>query len=223
MPEVTMITAEVRHRAGKGAARATRRAGRVPAVIYGGKQGAILISLDPRVLTREINHPGFYTRLFDVEVGGTKHRTLARDVQFDAVTDQPLHVDFFRLGADTTIRVEVPVAFINEEDSPGINRGGVLNVVRYEVELICTADNLPQQLVVDLTGLDIGDSVHISAVELPEGATPTIRDRDFTVATIAAPTILRVEEEEVAAEGEEVEGEEDEAEAVGEGEEPTQD
>jgi large subunit ribosomal protein L25 len=189
MTEVTIIAAEIRERAGKGAARATRRSGRVPGVIYGNKLEPMLIALTPKELDREIHRAGFFARLFDVEIEGTKHRVLARDVQFDVVTDRPLHVDFLRVGAGSTVTVEVPVHFINQDKSPGLRRGGVLNVVRHEVELICNAANIPSEIIVDLSGYDIGTSIHISMINVPEGAKPTITDRDFTVATVAAPTV----------------------------------
>ena len=216
MAEATTIAAEVRERVGKGAARATRRAGRVPAVIYGTSMEPTSISLDPVELRHHLARTGFFSQVFEVSVNGQTHRVLARDVQHDPVTDRPIHVDFLRFGTDTRLSVEVEVMFENEQASPGIKRGAVLNVVRHTIELTCPADSIPPFLSVDLTGLDIGDSVHISAVELPEGVSPTITDRDFTIATIAAPTLMPVEEEEEEAEevegGEAEEAAEDEAE-----------
>jgi large subunit ribosomal protein L25 len=189
MSEVTTIAAELRDRAGKGAARATRRTGKVPGVIYGAKQTPVCIALDPRVLWAEMHKSGFFTQLFDVDLGKDgKHRCLARDVQMQPVTDQPIHVDFMRVSADARVHVQVPVHFVNDTKSPGLKRGGVLNVVRHEIDLVCSPENIPHEISIDLTGLDIGDSVHISAVQLPEGAKPTI-DRDFTIASIAAPTV----------------------------------
>ncbi len=202
MSEVQSMPAERRERAGKGAARATRRAGRIPGVIYGNKQEPVLISIEPRHLQRELQKAGFFATLFDLELDGQRHRVLARDVQFDPVTDRPLHIDFLRVAADTKVNVEVPVVFINEELSPGLKRGGVLNVVRHEIELICAADQIPTSITVDLQGLEIGDTVHISTVKLPEGVTPAITDRDFTVASIAAPTVAPVEAETAETEGE---------------------
>jgi len=220
MPEAHSITAEARERAGKGAARGTRRAGRVPAVIYGNKETPVLISLDNIELHQKLRNPGFFAHIFEVSVNGDIHRVLARDVQYDPVTDRPLHVDFMRFSANTRIEVEVSVIFINEEESPGLKMGGVLNIVRHEIELECSPGNIPESLTVDLTGLEMGDSVHISDIVLPEGVDPTISDRDFTIATIAAPTVLTVEEEAedaaAAAEGEDgeaVEGDADEGEA----------
>jgi large subunit ribosomal protein L25 len=207
MPEAYTIAAEARERAGKGAARATRRAGRVPAVIYGNKETPVMISLDPVDLQQQLRQPGFFAHIFEVKVNGDAHRVLARDVQYDPVTDRPLHVDFMRFSASTRINIDVAVQFINEEESPGLKMGGVLNVVRHEIELICSPETIPEHLTVDLSGLEMGDSVHISDIALPEGVQPTITDRDFTVATIAAPTMLTVEDEEAeAGEGEEGEG-----------------
>ncbi len=210
MSEISKLSAEPRERAGKGAARAVRRAGGVPGVIYGAKKDPVLITLDPQDLRREIGGGGFFATLFDVKVGGGNERVLPRDLQLHPVTDRPLHVDFLRVSRDTQIDVMVPVVFLNEEESPGLKRGGVLNVVRYEVELSCQADAIPQQIEIDLTGRDIGDSAHISEVKLPEGVQPTITDRDFTIATIAAPSVIRDEAAEAAeaAEGEVPEGEE---------------
>ena len=218
MSEIHTLSAEPKERAGKGAARATRRAGRVPAVIYGAKKPPVMVTLEPRDVTREINKAGFFATLFDIEVGGGKERVLPRDLQLHPVTDRALHIDFLRVSASTKVTVNVPCSFVNDEEAPGLKRGGVLNVVRYEIELACRADAIPQEIEVDLTGLDIGDGVHISMISLPEGVEPTITDRDFTIATIAAPT-LTVEEEDEAAEGEEGEapvGEEGEAAPEGE-------
>jgi len=201
------LAAEPRDRAGKGAARATRRAGRIPAVIYGNKQDSILISLSPIDMARELRGPGFFARVYEIEVGGDKHRVLARDLQMDPVTDRPIHVDFMRFSRKTRLVVEVQVVFENEELSPGLKRGGVLNVVRHAIEFRCSPENIPESIPVDLEGLDIGDSVHISAVTLPDDVELTIADRDFTIATIAAPTVHEEPEEEE--EGEEgLEGEE---------------
>jgi large subunit ribosomal protein L25 len=189
MTETITLEAQPRDRAGKGAARATRRAGRVPAVIYGGKKSPLSISLDPKVLSHEMHRPGFFSHLFDITVDGHKHRALAREVQLHPVTDEALHVDFIRVTATTRTHVEIPVMFHNHDASPGLKRGGVLNIVAHDVGLNCRADAIPEHLDVDLTGLDIGDSIHISAIKLPEGTSPTITDRDFTVATIVPPTV----------------------------------
>lgn len=200
MSKIVVLEAEVRDRAGKGAARATRRAGRIPAVLYGDKKEPVMLSLDPKLFGRQLNRPGFFSHLFDLNIDGTKHRALPRDVQLHPVTDEPLHVDFVRVTAHTKTHVNVPVHFENHAASPGLKRGGVLNVVRHDIELVVAADSIPERIDVDLTGLDIGDSVHISAIKLPAGAHPAIADRDFTIATIAAPTVKSAEE--TAEEGE---------------------
>ncbi len=211
MAEASNLAAEVRERAGKGAARATRRSGRIPAVIYGNKQDPVLISLDPRELQMELRGPGFFTRVYEVEIEGATHRVLPRDLQVDPVSDQPIHVDFMRFSAKTRVNVDVEVVFENEEECPGIKGGGVLNIVRHAVELRARPDSIPESLTVDLTGLEVGDSVHISSVDLPEDVELTITDRDFTIATIAAPTIYTEPEDEEGEEGEEgLEGEEGE-------------
>jgi len=193
MPEITTLSAERRALAGRGAARATRRMGRVPGIIYGGDQDPMMISLEPRELSRALAKRGFLATVVEVRVDDAAHRTLPRDVQYHPATDAPLHVDFMRVGADTRVTVTVPVVFINPEMSIGLRRGGILNIVRHGIALICQVDNIPEQLVVDLNGLDIGDSVHISAVSLPPGSRLTITDRDFTIASIAASSAVREE------------------------------
>jgi large subunit ribosomal protein L25 len=193
MPEITTLSAERRARAGKGAARATRRMGRIPGIIYGGDRDPMLISLEPRELSRALAKRGFLATVIEVRMDDAVHRTLPRDVQYHPATDAPLHVDFMRIGADTRVTVTVPVVFINHEMSIGLRRGGILNIVRHGIALICHVDNIPEQLVVDLNGLDIGDSVHISAVTLPPGSRLTITDRDFTIASIAASSAVREE------------------------------
>lgn len=210
MSDVIELSAQTRDRVGKGSARAARRAGLVPAVIYGDKQEPVSVTLEERVLVKQLHQPGFFSKLISLEVGGEKHRVLARDVQLHPVTDRPEHVDFLRVSATHAITVDVPVEFINEEKCPGLTAGGVLNVVRHEVEVSCRPDVIPASLVFDLTGYKVGDSIHISAIELPEGVAPTITDRDFTVATIAAPSAMRgakSDEDEVEDESEEDEAE----------------
>ena len=201
MSDVVELPAEQRERAGKGPARAARRAGQVPGVIYGAKKDPIMIAVENKQLNKLLHSGGFFSTLFDLKVGSKAERVLPRDVQFDPVTDQPVHVDFLRVSAATSVNVEVAVNFLNEDKCPGLTEGGVLNVVRYEIELTCRADAIPQQIDIDLTGLQIGDGVHISMVKLPDGVAPTITDRDFTIATIAAPTVV-TEEAAEAAEGE---------------------
>lgn len=209
MAQRQIMTAEPRDRAGKGAARATRRAGRVPAVVYGDKKDPILVSLDPRDVKKSVDSGSFFATIFDLQVDGKTERVIPRDLQVHPINQLPQHVDLLRVAADTKITVEVPCAFINEEESPGLRRGGVLNVVRYAVEVHCGIDDIPQGFDIDLTGLDIGDSIHASTLSLPSGVELTITDRDFTIATVAAPTVVAEETAAEAAEGEEgEEGEE---------------
>ncbi|MEK9967649.1 MAG: 50S ribosomal protein L25/general stress protein Ctc [Ferrovibrio sp.] len=188
MREVTTIAAEARSRAGKGTARATRLKGRVPGVIYGEKQTPELISVESRELLKEMHKGSFFSRLFTVDLGGKTERVLARDVQLDPVTDRPIHVDFQRIGKDSKVRIFIPVHFLEQDKSPGLKKGGVLNIVRHEVEFFVQPDNIPESISISLDGMDIGHSIHISAFTLPEGIKAVIQDRDFTVATIAAPT-----------------------------------
>ena len=206
MADIQTIAAASRDRGGKGTARAARRAGKVPAVIYGNDEEPILITIDRIKLEQEINKSGFLIRLIDVEVDDKKHRVLPRDTQFHPVTDRPIHVDFLRYSAERKLTVEVPVHFLNEDDSPGLKTGGVINVVRHAIEVSCIADSIPESFEIDLAGLEIGDSIHASTLILSEGVELTITDRDFTIATIAAPTVMAVEEEVESEEG--VEGEE---------------
>ena len=193
MPEMISLSAAPRDRAGKGAARATRRMGRVPAIVYGGGEDPALISLEPRELGRCLTRPGFFNHIVEISVDGASYRTLPREVQYHPVTDLPLHVDFQRVGAGAQVTVAVPVVFINHERSLGLRRGGILNIVRHGVEMVCSVDSIPERLVADLDGLDIGDSLHISAVQLPEGARPVVHERDFTIASIAASSAVREE------------------------------
>ena len=198
MADITVLTATAREQVGKGSAREARRQGNIPAVIYGDKKSPIPIILEQKILVRHLGTGGFFNTLFDIDINGELNRVLPRDVQLHPVTDVPEHVDFLRVSASTKISVEVPVEFIGDDVSPGIKGGGVLNVVRYTVEVSCTPDLIPNNLVIDLSNSEIGDSLHISAVDLPEGVTPTISDRDFTIATIVAPTVVR---EEAASDG----------------------
>jgi large subunit ribosomal protein L25 len=185
MAKTVQLAVTARDGAGKGAARAVRRAGRVPGVIYGDKKAPQLISAGYKDLWAHVQGGRFLSTLVDLDIDGTTVRTIPRDVQFDPVRDTLVHVDFLRLGKGQRIAVAIPVRFFNHELAPGIKRGGALNIVRHEVELYCPAEAIPDQIDVDLTGYNIGDSIHISMVRLPEGATPTITDRDFTIATIA--------------------------------------
>ncbi len=189
------LTAEARDKVGKGSAREVRRQGKVPAVIYGEKQSPLPIALSYKDIYYKIHGGGFLTTVATIEVGGQKIQVLPKDYQLDPVRDFPVHVDFLRVGKDTRVRVEVPVHFVNHEKSPGIKRGGVLNVVRHEVEFYCPASAIPESITVDLDGSEIGDSIHISAVKLPDGVKPVIADRDFTVATIAGSSAMKPETE----------------------------
>ncbi len=182
-----MISAELRDRVGKGSARAARRAGKIPAVIYGDKKEPIAIEIEARVVRKIIHEPGIFSRLLDINVDKGKHTVLMRDIHFHPVTDEPLHFDFLRVGKSSTISVAIGVEFINEDICPALKIGGVLNIVRYEVELNCLPTDIPEKITVDLADAKIGDSIHISAVELPDGVTPTIADRDFTIATLQSP------------------------------------
>ena len=194
MSDALTLPAELRERAGKGASRELRREGRVPAVIYGGKEEPTPIHVEERALQRQLGTGHFMNSIVMVEVNGKPVRTIPKDVALHPVSDRPLHVDFLRLAKDAKIQVAVPVVFTNEEESPGLKKGGVLNVVRHDLELVCESDKIPDEIVLDVTGLDIGDSIHISHVTLPEGSTSAITDRDFTIATIVAPSSLRSEE-----------------------------
>ncbi|MFZ4110559.1 MAG: 50S ribosomal protein L25/general stress protein Ctc [Polymorphobacter sp.] len=194
MSETLKLAAEMRERAGKGASRAVRRTGRVPAVIYGAGQPAVTIHVEEKLLVRQLSSGHFMNSIVEVTVdGGSPVRTLPRDVQFHPVSDRPIHVDFLRVSADAVISVAVPVHFIDEDKSPGMKRGAVLNVVRHELQLDCPSNAIPDQIDISLAGRDVGDSIHISAVVLPAGITSHIHDRDFTIATMVAPSALKSE------------------------------
>ncbi len=188
------LKAEAREQVGKGSARAVRRDGKVPAVIYGEKQPPLAIALSYKEIYYKIHGGGFLTTVATIDVGGQKIQVLPKDYQLDPVRDFPMHVDFLRVGKNTEVNVQVPVRFINEEKSPGIKRGGTLNIVRHEVEFHCPANAIPDFITVDLEGTEIGDSLHISAVKLPKGVKPVISDRDFTIATIAGTSASKSEE-----------------------------
>ncbi len=215
MAEIVVLEANVRERGGKGAARAIRNSGRVPAVIYGDKQDPILVSFGYQDLAKHVNTGRFMSMLVEVHVGGDEVRSIARDIQFDPVRDTIQHVDFLRLGKGARIVVEVACNFLNEDECKGLSAGGTLNVVRYEIEMDVRATQIPESIDVDLAGLEIGDSVHGSDLTLPEGATLAIDDRDFTICTIAAPSGGADAEEDAAAAAAAAEG--GEAAAEGEG------
>lgn len=194
MSDTLHLPAETRDRAGKGASRALRREGRVPAVVYGGNEEPLAVHVEEKLLIKQLGTGHFFNSIVEVEVGGKTVRTLPKDVAFHPVSDRPLHADFLRLSANSTVHVEVPVVFVNEAASPGLKRGGVLNIVRHELELVCEADKIPEDIQIDVAGFDVGESIHISHVNLPAGSKSAITDRDFTIATIVAPSGLRSEE-----------------------------
>jgi large subunit ribosomal protein L25 len=187
--QISEIKAFARARSGTGGARAVRREKRVPGIVYGDKGEPQTIALDANELSIIIGRGKFLSTLFELDVDGAKSRVIPREVQLDPVKDTPVHVDFQRVGPGARIRVDVPVRFINEALSPGLKRGGVLNIVRHEVEVTAPADAIPNFFEFNLEGLEIGRSIHISAINLPEGVKPTIQNRDFTVATIAGHKI----------------------------------
>ena len=191
MSEVVSLSAEARDRAGKGGARATRRDGLVPAVIYGAKQAPVSIAISPRVLWVQMNTPGLRSRLFDISVNGSVERVLCRDIQKHKVSGQPLHVDFLRVSGDAKVHVKVAVHFVNQDKSPGLKKGGVLNIVAHELEIIAPGDSIPSELVVDLSGVEIGTSIHLSTLALPKGVSVVTHEKDATIATIAAPTVAQ--------------------------------
>jgi large subunit ribosomal protein L25 len=220
MSEQLTLPAEARDRAGKGASRALRREGRVPAVVYGEKQEPLSIHVEEKLLSKMLSTGHFMNSVVMVDFEGKPQRTLPKAVDFHPVTSRPIHVDFLRIGEHTKVHVGVPMRFDNEEESPGLKKGGVLNVVIHELEIVCDAASIPNEIHVPLDGLEIGDSIHIREVKLPEGVEPANKDEDFTVATIVAPSAMKAEEEEAAPAGEvpTVEGEEGEAAEGGEGE-----
>lgn len=201
MSEIGTLVAQPRERVGKGSSRAARRAGLVPAVIYGLGKPPVSITLPFNIVSNELKKGRLAGHLINLEVDGKVERVIPRDIQVDVVMDFPIHIDFLRLSKDSKIEVDVPVHFLNEEASPGLKRGGVLNIVHHEIPLICSAESIPETIEIDLTGLDIGDAIHIDDIKLPEGTSLATTERDLTVATIAVPS-AGVEDAEVVAEGE---------------------
>ena len=199
MSEQLTLSAETRERAGKGASRVLRREGRVPAVVYGNKEEPLSIHLEEKALVKALSTGHFMNSVVMIDAGGAPARTLPKDVQFHPVTDRPLHVDFLRISEHAKVTVAVPIHFIDEDASRGLKRGGVLNAVRHDLDLVCDAAEIPEEVQVSLAGLDIGDSLHISAVTLPKGTESAIADRDFTIATIVAPSGLKMEAEDAEA------------------------
>jgi large subunit ribosomal protein L25 len=200
MSETLTLPAEARERAGKGASRAIRREGRTPAVIYGGKEEPTLIHVEEKELVRQLMTGHFMNSIVNITIGGKTIRTLPKDVAFHPVTDRPTHVDFLRMTGDSMVEVLVPVVFVNEAASPGLKKGGVLNIVRHELELLCPNADIPDEIQIDVTGKEIGDAIHISEVTLPKGVKSVITDRDFTIATLIAPSGLKSSEGEAASE-----------------------
>jgi large subunit ribosomal protein L25 len=214
MSEQLTLPAEARDGLGKGASRELRRNGRVPAVVYGQKKDPLSVHVEEKLLSKMLSSGHFMNSVVMIDVGGKATRTLPKAVDFHPVTSRPVHVDFLRISEHTKVNVAVPMRFDNEDASPGLKRGGVLNVVVHELEIVCDAAHIPAEIHIPLDGLEIGDSIHISAVKLPEGVTPANTEEDFTVATIVAPSAMKSEEEETAAadavptlDGEEAEGE----------------
>jgi len=202
MSEQLTLSAETRDRAGKGASRHLRREGRVPAVVYGNNEEALSIHLEEKALVKALSSGHFMNSVVMIDAGAAPVRTLPKDVQFHPVTDRPLHVDFLRISEHAKVHVDVPIHFVDEDKSKGIKRGGVLNQVRHELELICDAAEIPEEIVVSLAGMDIGDSLHISQVTLPKGVESAITDRDFTIATIVPSSGVQLEASDAAAEAE---------------------
>lgn len=208
MSDMKKLSAVARDRVGKGAARAIRRQGMIPAVVYGVGQPPKAIAIQFKEAKKLIYDGGFMTTMFEIDIQGDKERVIPRDYQLDPVKDMPIHIDFFRVAKGQMVTVDVPVHFLNQETCVGIKRGGTLNVVRHTVELNVPADAIPDAIEIDIQNLEMGDSLHISAVTLPKGCTPTIDDRDFTIATIATPAGFKEEAEEGEAEGGGEEGKE---------------
>ncbi|PHZ86246.1 50S ribosomal protein L25/general stress protein Ctc [Paremcibacter congregatus] len=204
-----VIKAELREKAGKGSSRALRREDKIPAVIYGDKKGPVTVTISRIDLVKQLNTGGFLNTSYEIQIGKDKETVLPRDVQFHPVTDWPMHVDFFRLAKGSSLNIMIPIHFVGEEVSPGIKAGGILNVVRHEVEFSCPANAIPEAIEIDISEVEMNESIHISTVTLPKGVTPVIDDRDFTIATISAPSGLKS-----ADSGDEDEGETAEAEAT---------
>ena len=212
MAKENKLSIEIRDSTGKSAVKKIIAAGKIPSVLYGLKEKPLTISINRMTVQKELKAGGFLTKIFSLDMDGKVSLAIPRDVQFHPISDLPVHVDFLRLGADSKVLVDIPTIFINHELSPGLKKGGVLNIVRRTVQINCPANNIPEEIVFDLEGLEIGDAIHISATKLPEGAEPTITDRDFTIGTVAAPTVVK--EPEAAADGEAADGEAADGEAA---------
>lgn len=197
MSNIQELKASLRNNVGTGQSRMHRRQNLTPGIIYGEKKDPLAISIDTNILKKEIQNPGFFSKQFEINIDGNKHRVLAKDIQLHPVKEFLIHIDFLRIGKNTKVTVFVPVKFINENLCDGLKQGGVINIVRREIELRSPVENIPSLVEADLKGLEIGDSIHISSINLSESVTPVISDRDFTIATIAPPTVMKAEEEKV--------------------------
>ena len=200
---MSIIQATIRETKTKGQVNELRNTGNVPGIVYGGELPNEKISITIKELKNLINKENFLSNVISINLDGKEQKVLTRNISFDTVTDEPIHIDLMRIVEGGKIILEIPVKFVNNELSPGLKRGGVLNIVRRKVELRCPAENIPTELVVDLDGLDIGTSIKISSINLPENVTPTIQGRDFVIATVAAPTVVKEPEKPAEAEGEE--------------------
>lgn len=193
MTQVQKVKAELRERAGKGNARAVRSEGRIPGVVYGGKEAPVMVSLEERTFVPISQKAGFFTHLIDIEANGKTMRVIPRDVQFDPITDRVLHVDLLRVTSGTKVRVFVPVIFINQDKSPGLKRGGALNIVQHQIQLSCSPEQIPEKITIDLEGKNIGDTIHLEDIKLPADVTPILGNKDTTIASVAAPTVAKEE------------------------------
>ena len=200
------LKAIIRENTSSGSNNKLRSKGLIPAILYGGKNANQNISIDKKEITNLINTDTFLSKVLELDINGKKEKVIPRDIAFNVVSEEPIHIDFMRIIAGKKIILEIPVKFINHPDSPGLKRGGVLNIVRRKIELKCPAENIPNEIVIDLAGTDIGTSIKISTVKLSENVVPTITDRDFVIATVASPTVMKEPEKpaegEAAAEGE---------------------
>ena len=219
---MSLVQATIRKTETKGEVNSLRKNGGVPGIIYGGTNTNEKISLTKKEVKNLINKENFLSNVISINIDGKEQQVLPRDITFDTVSDEPIHIDFLRIVKGAKLILEIPVKFINEELSPGLKRGGVLNIVRRKVELKCPTENIPTELIVDLNSLDIGASIKISSIKLPENVTPTIQGRDFVIATVAAPTIVKEPEKPAEADGEAAEGEETTATAAEGGEKPAE-
>tara|TARA_B100000575_G_scaffold283557_1_gene276545 strand:+ start:1423 stop:2175 length:753 start_codon:yes stop_codon:yes gene_type:complete len=190
-----------------GSTNKLRASGFIPAILYGGKDPNQKISIEKKQVKDIINSDTFLSKVLELDIDGKKEKVLPREVSYHVISDEPIHIDFMRIISGKKIVIEIPVVFINHPDSPGLKRGGVLNIVRRKVEFRCPAENIPNDITIDLSGTDIGTSIKISSVKLPENVTPTITDRDFVIATVAAPTVIKEPEKPAAEVAEGAEGE----------------